>query len=232
MAAEITVGSIGLVSLLALFQTCNVAYNVFIRSAKNLGRDAHFLGIQLDMEQQKLRIWGQYLGISRSQQCRLLRAELIERQQRVVKYLESMRDRHEEIDAILSKYGMKATEPEDEVDSISQPALQDLDITELRTSTRLEAAQIRRTKTEQSIRSRVILNDGCLENWSKNEHPCGLQAYQRGVSPEGPGKLISAPCSSRAVTYGTLPIAIAHTSGLDCRRDDPRKLGIIRACVT
>jgi Prion-inhibition and propagation len=56
--ADIAIGGIGLISLLALFQTCNRAYDVFIRSAKSLGRDAYILGVLMEVERAKLRLWG------------------------------------------------------------------------------------------------------------------------------------------------------------------------------
>ena len=56
--AGITIGGVALVGLLALFQTCNRAYDVFISSAKSLGRDAYILGVLMEVERAKFRLWG------------------------------------------------------------------------------------------------------------------------------------------------------------------------------
>ena len=78
MPVELIIGGIGLASLLSLFQTCNRAYDVFIRSANDIGKDAHLLGVHLEVERRRLQLWGRYLGISQAQGCQLLLRESYE----------------------------------------------------------------------------------------------------------------------------------------------------------
>lgn len=149
--AEITIGGIGLVGLLTLFQTCHGAYNIFIRSAKGLGRDFHLLSIHLEVERQKLQIWGQYLGISHAGQCLALREESFETQEFVVKLLECIKALLDDIDVITVRYGVKIIEDGQSMDERVETALEGLNFDDIRSCAAGKIAQIKRTRTERSV---------------------------------------------------------------------------------
>lgn len=118
-------------SLLSLFETCNRAYDVFIRSAKNIGKDAYLLGVRLEVERAKLKLWGQYLGISPSQQCRLLRKESLETQNLVVTLLDCIKAILDDIDIITVRYGVKIVEPGQDSVTEADLGLEDLNLDEI-----------------------------------------------------------------------------------------------------
>ena len=149
--AELTVGLLSLASLLSLFQTCNRAYDVFIRSARNIGKDAYLLGVRLEVERQKLRLWGRYLGISPSQQCRLLRAESFEVQNLVVTLLDSIKAILDDIDIITVRYGVKVVEDGRDPVTVADTGLQDLNLDDVRNCAAVKVAQIKRERRESAI---------------------------------------------------------------------------------
>ena len=149
--AEITIGVVSLANLVTLFQTCNRAYDIFIRSAREIGRDAYLLGVRLEVERQKLRLWGQYLGISQSQQCRLLREESFEIQNLVVTLLDSIKAILDDIDIITVRYGVKILEAGKDSATVAPTGLQDLNLDDVRHCAAVKVAQIKRVQSERSI---------------------------------------------------------------------------------
>ena len=101
MPVELIIGGIGLASLLSLFQTCNRAYDFFIRSANDIGKDAHLLGVHLEVERRRLQLWGRHLGISQAQGCQLLLRESYETQKFVVARLDAIKLLLDDIDVIF-----------------------------------------------------------------------------------------------------------------------------------
>lgn len=148
---DITIGAIGLASLLSLFETCNRAYDVFIRSAKNIGKDAYLLGVRLEVERAKLRLWGQYLGISSSLQCRLLRKESLETQNLVVTLLDCIKAILDDIDIITVRYGIRIVEPAQDSVTEVDLGLEDLNLNEIQSCAAVKIAQIKRVNSERSI---------------------------------------------------------------------------------
>lgn len=151
MTADIIIGAISLASLLSLFETCNRAYDVFIRSARNIGRDAYLLGVRLEVERGKLRLWGRYLGISRSQECRLLRKESLETQDLVVKLLECIKTILDDIDVITVRYGVRIYEAGQDPATVIDAGLRDLNLDDIRNCAAVKVAQFKREKSERSI---------------------------------------------------------------------------------
>ena len=149
--AEITIGVVSLANLVTLFQTCNRAYDIFIRSAREIGRDAYLLGVRLEVERQKLRLSGQYLGISQSQQCRLLREESFEVQNLVVTLLDSIKAILDDIDVITVRYGVQILEAGQDSVTVAHTGLQDLNLDDVRNSAAVKVAQIKRVQSERSI---------------------------------------------------------------------------------
>jgi hypothetical protein len=149
--AEITIGGLGLFSLLALFQTCNSAYDIFVRSAKNIGRDAHLLSVHMEVERQKLRLWGQYLGISHSEQCHLLRAESFETQRLVVVLLDCIKELLDDMDVITLRYGVKIVVDGEDNSGQNEPLLRDLNLEDIRSCEAVKIAQLKRRETERSV---------------------------------------------------------------------------------
>lgn len=149
--AEITIGVVSLANLVTLFQTCHRAYDIFIRSAREIGRDAYLLGVRLEVERQKLRLWGQYLGISQNQQCRLLREEPFEVQNLVVTLLDSIKAILDDIDVITVRYGVKIFEAGQDPVKSAHTGLQDLNLDDVRDCAAVKVAQIKRVQSERSI---------------------------------------------------------------------------------
>jgi len=152
--ADPVIGGLGLLGLISLFQTCNAAYDVFVRSAQNLGKDYYRISVLLEIERQKLRLWGQYLGISPSQQCRLLRAETLQTQKTVVMMLESIEALLNDIGVIMERYDVRIVEAsQNGVDTAIDINLQGLDLEDLRTCPAVQIARIQRRETERSVKS-------------------------------------------------------------------------------
>jgi Prion-inhibition and propagation len=148
------IGGLGHVGLVSLFQTCSVAYDVFVRSAQNLGKDYYRISVLLGVERQKLRLWGQYLGISPSQQCRLLLAETIETQKTVVMMLESIKALLDDIRVIMIRYDVQIEEAsQDGTDTTIDLNLEGLDLQDLRNCPAVKLAHTRRRETERSVKS-------------------------------------------------------------------------------
>lgn len=143
---------LGPVGLISLFQTCCAAYDVFVRSARNLGKDYYRISVFLGIERQKLRIWGQYLGISPSQQCRLLLAETVETQRTAVMMLESIKALLDDIRVIMVRYDVRI-EQADSTDATIDINLDGLDLENLRNCPAVQIAQTRRRETERSVKS-------------------------------------------------------------------------------
>lgn len=152
--ADPVIGGLGLLGLVSLFQTCNTAYDVFVRSARNLGKDYYRISVLLEVERQKLRLWGQYLGISPSQQCRLLRAETLQTQTTVVMMLESIKALLDDIRVIMVRYDVRIVEVnQDSADTTIDINLRGLDVQDLRNCPAVRIAQTQRRETERSVRS-------------------------------------------------------------------------------
>ena len=149
--ADLIIGGLGLTSLLSLFQTCDRAYDIFIRSARNIGRDAYLLGVRLEVERAKLRLWGRYLGISQSQKCRLLRTESLETQRLVITLLECIKAILDDIDVITARYNVKIFEAGQALNTMADLGLQDLNIDDIRNCAAVKLAQVKRLKNERSI---------------------------------------------------------------------------------
>lgn len=152
--ADLVLGGLGVASLISLFQTCNTAYDVFVRSARNLGKDYYRISVLLEVERQKLRLWGQYLGISPSQQCRLLRAETLETQQTVVMLLESVKALLDDIGVIMVRYDVQIVEASQDLNLTNMDiSLKDTSLQELRDCPAVKLAQIKRQRTEHTVTS-------------------------------------------------------------------------------
>ncbi|KIM96602.1 hypothetical protein OIDMADRAFT_58913 [Oidiodendron maius Zn] len=152
--ADPVIGGLGLVSLISLFQTCSTAYNVFVRSARNLGKDYYRIRVLLEIEMQRLRLWGQYLGISPSEQCRLLRAETFETQKTVVMMLESIKALLDDIGVIMVRYDVRIVEAsQDGTDTTIDINIDGLNLQNLRSCPAVQLAQTRRQDTERSVKS-------------------------------------------------------------------------------
>lgn len=149
--AELAIGVVSLTSLLTLFETCNRAYDIFIRSARNIGKDAYLLGIRLEVERAKLRLWGRYLGISRSQECRMLRKESLETQNLVVKLLDCIKTILDDIDVITVRYGVQIVDAGQDLATTANIGLQDLNLDDIRNCAAVKVAQFKREKSERSI---------------------------------------------------------------------------------
>ena len=152
--ADPVIGGLGLVSLISLFQTCSTAYDVFVRSARNLGKDYYRIRVLLEIEMQRLRLWGQYLGISPSEQCRLLRAETFETQKTVVMMLESIKALLDDIGVIMVRYDVRIVEAsQDGTDTTIDINIDGLNLQNLRSCPAVQLAQTRRQDTERSVKS-------------------------------------------------------------------------------
>ena len=158
--ADPVIGGLGRVSLISLFQTCTSAYDVFVRSARDLGKDYYRISVHLSIERQKLRLWGQYLGISQSQQCRLLQAETQQTQKTVVAMLEAIKTLLEEIRVIMYRYDSRIGETSGNqdpmgVDSSLELNPNDLNLegVDIQSSPALHAARVTRRETETFVKS-------------------------------------------------------------------------------
>lgn len=149
--ADVAFGVVSLTNLVTVFETCNRAYDIFIRSARNIGKDAYLLGVRLDVERAKLRLWGRYLGISRSQDCRILRKESFETQNLVFKLLDSIKTILDDIDVITVRYGVHIVDAGQNVATTADIGLQNLNLDDIRNCAAVKVAQIKREKSERSI---------------------------------------------------------------------------------
>ena len=59
---EPTSFAVGVIPLVALFNTCIEAFN-YIQSSKSFGRDYQLLQVKLDVEKTRLLIWGDEVGL-------------------------------------------------------------------------------------------------------------------------------------------------------------------------
>lgn len=100
------VGGIGLASLVTLLQTCTAGYQVLIASARDIGKQASFLEAKFEIEYNRHRLWGRYIGLTDRGSCSLLRQLPKDMQELIIKVLGQIKVITQDAERLKKKYGI------------------------------------------------------------------------------------------------------------------------------
>lgn len=110
MPAELIIGGVSLLALVSIFETALKWYDILVESTQSASKENRVLAIKIFWEQERFKLYGQYVGILRDRDASLLQQQSVKTQELVRIVGEEVKTLLSDSETLLQKYDISQSE--------------------------------------------------------------------------------------------------------------------------